>query len=96
MGKRMVRVGSYWKRRQLGPDHQGLGTPWELHMNIPVGGFVEVLDHGFNPTKGTVYYCTVGRSRHEGDVITERLFRMYFEEATKEEEVLLTLAEAGE
>jgi hypothetical protein len=86
----MVRVGSYWKRRQLGPDHKGIGTPWELHMQVGVGEFVEVLP---SYTRNTVTYVD---KRNRSDAISERLFRMYFEEATKEEVILLTLAEAGE
>lgn len=91
MGKRMVRVGSHWKRRQLGPDHKGLGTPWELHMQVRIGEFVEVL-----PSYGMNNVVSYVDKRNRSDTITERLFRMYFEEATKEEVVLLTLAEAGE
>ena len=93
MGKRMVRVDSYWKRRQLGLDHKGLGTPWELHKLIDIGEFVQVLPNPFSG-RGTVMYCKVGTM--VSDAITERLFRMYFEEATKEEVILMKLAKAGE
>jgi len=88
----MVRVDSYWKRRQLGPDHKGLGTPWELHMQIGVGEFVEVApSYGM---RNVVTYIEVKRNR--SDCITDRLFRMYFEEATKDEVILMKLAEVGE
>ena len=93
MGKRMVRVDSYWKRRQLGLDHKGLGTPWELHMQINIGEFVQVLP-SFTSLPGVVPYMDI--KRNQSDTITERLFRMYFEEATKDEVILMKLAEAGE
>jgi len=64
-------------------------------MQLPVGAYIEILEHGFHPKNGMVHYCPVGRM--DSEVITKRLFRVYFEEVKDKAELgLIKLAEVAE
>jgi len=57
----------------------------KLHTNLEVGTFVEIAPKYF-PDKAEVAYFLVG-SRGKGDVITDKMFGIYFEKVTQENEL---------
>jgi len=90
----MVALDTYYKRRRVEPcENRGMAYR-ELHMRIPVGTFVQVIDRMY-PAAGIIEYGLVSPGSYDTwDSIDEKLFTIYFELVTEEEELgLIALAE---
>jgi hypothetical protein len=92
----MLETGAYYKRRKVEPyQMRGMGYR-ELHMKLEIGAFVRIERVGPpGVPNNSVQYTMVGPGVYETwDTIYERIFSIYFEHVTKEEELgLIALAE---
>lgn len=90
----MVASDSYWKRRKVEPCENGGIAYRELHMRIPVGTFVKVFDR-LPTVPAIIEYGLVEPGKYDTwDSVDKRLFTIYFERVTEEEELgLIALAE---
>ena len=92
----MIEIDAYYARRKVEPC-KNVGKPWELHKRLEVGEYVQVIGNAETPyiDPGNVCYTAVADIGWDhSDVITEKLFSIYFEAVTDDEGLgLIKLAE---
>jgi hypothetical protein len=87
----MIELDSYWQRKKVEPCRP-IGAQWELHMRLAPGTFVQVIG---NETmafidKDLVNYIKVpfpSFGYNQDDLISNKLFLLYFARVTKENEL---------
>jgi hypothetical protein len=84
MGLTKYEPGTYWMRRKVEP-YLMRSPRAKLHTNLEVGTFVEIAPKYF-PDKAEVAYFLV-ENRRKQDIITDKMFGIYFERVTKENEL---------
>jgi len=91
----MVARDAYYKRRRVEPCENEGNTYRELHMRIPVGTFVKVFDRLPTVRPTLIEYGLVATGSYDNwDCVDKKLFTIYFERVTQEEELgLIALAE---
>jgi hypothetical protein len=76
--------GTYWSRKQVNPC-EITDNPGRLHTNMEAGTFVRINPKSFDE-KEAIRYHLVGKPHHFG-VLISRVFAIYFERVTKENEL---------
>ena len=87
-----VIVGMYWRRKQVEPYQQ---QTFDLHRLIEPGTYVVVEETPLYAGDAVHYHVILPRRAYnDSDIISSKLFKLYFQPVTEENELgLIALAE---
>ena len=77
--------GSYWKRKRVEPYLVRMSDDGRTHKTLEVGTFIEIAPD-FRHERTLVSYFLVS-NRNVGEMMTDRMFGIYFEKVTQENEL---------